>query len=58
MKTLRNIFALFVLTTAMYSCDSEVTLDDPQSEKIESIETISAETGDQGSQDSDKGREG
>lgn len=58
MKTLRNIFALFVLTTAMYSCDSEVTLDDPQSEKIESIETISAETGNQEVTDQDKGREG
>ena len=58
MKTLRNIFALFVLTTAMYSCDSEVTLDDPQSEKIESIETISAETGNQDKQGEDTGREG
>ena len=56
MKTLRNIFALFVLTSAMYSCDSEVTLDDPQSEKIESIETISAETGNQNNQNSDTGR--
>ena len=38
MKNLRNIFALFILLVAsvsMYSCDSEVTIDDPQSEKID-----------------------
>ena len=38
MKNLRNIFALVILLVAsvsMYSCDSEVTIDDPQSEKID-----------------------
>jgi len=44
MKNLRNIFALLVLTVALYSCDSEVTIDDPKSE---TIENISADTGDQ-----------
>lgn len=47
MKNLKNIFALlavFVLTVGLYSCDSDVTLDDPQNQ---TIENISADTGDQ-----------
>ena len=38
MKNLRNIFALFILFVAsvsIYSCDAEVIIDDPQSEKID-----------------------
>ena len=48
MKNLKNTFALlavFVLTVGIYSCDSDVTLDDPQTQ---TIEDISADTGDQG----------
>ena len=47
MKNLRNIFALFILLVAsvsMYSCDSEVTIDDPQTEK----------TGDEGNEDEER----
>jgi len=39
MKTLRNIFILLVLTVALYSCDSTVTVDDPKTETIEDIST-------------------
>jgi len=48
MKNLKNIFALFILLVAsasMYSCDSDLTIDDPKSEKIEDI---SKDTGNQG----------
>ncbi len=48
MKNLKNTFALLavlVLTVGLYSCDSDVTLDDPQNQ---TIENISADTGDQG----------
>jgi len=48
MKNLKNTFAflaVFVLTVGFYSCDSDVTLDDPQTQ---TIENISADTGDQG----------
>ena len=48
MKNVKNIFALlavFVLTVGLYSCDSDVSIDDPQTE---TIENISADTGDQG----------
>jgi len=50
MKNLRNIFALFILFVAsvsMYSCDAEVTIDDPQSEKID--DSLS-KTGNEGNQ--------
>jgi hypothetical protein len=46
MKNLRNLFALFILftlTVTLYSCDSDVTIDDPQSEKIEDL----SKTGDE-----------
>jgi len=47
MKNLKNTFAIlavFVLTTGLYSCDADVSIDDPQTE---TIENISADTGDQ-----------
>ncbi len=55
MKNLKNTFALLavlVLTVGLYSCDSDVTLDDPQTQ---TIENISADTGDQGNES--QGRE-
>lgn len=39
MKNLRNLFALLVVTVALYSCDSSVTIDDPKSETIEEVST-------------------
>ncbi len=50
MKNFKNIFALFILLIAsvsMYSCDSDATLDDLQSEKIEDL---SKDTGNQGNE--------
>ena len=47
MKNLRNIFALLVLTVAIYSCDSTVTIDDP---KAETIEDVSSKTGEEGNE--------
>ena len=55
MKNLKNTFALLavlVLTVGLYSCDSDVTLDDPQNQ---TIENISADTGDQSNES--QGRE-
>ncbi|MCF6348874.1 MAG: hypothetical protein L3J20_11335 [Flavobacteriaceae bacterium] len=40
MKNFKNIFVLFIILIAsvsMYSCDADVTIDDPQSEKNEDI---------------------
>ncbi len=51
MKNLRNIFALLVLTVAIYSCDSTVTIDDP---KTETIEDVSSKTGEEENQDDDR----
>jgi len=54
MKNLKNTFALlavFVLTVGLYSCDSDVTLDDPQTQ---TIENISADTGDQGNESAER----
>lgn len=54
MKNLKNTFALFailVLTVGLYSCDSDVSIDDPQTQ---TIEDISADTGDQGNESSER----
>lgn len=54
MKNVKNIFALlavFVFTVGLYSCDSDVSIDDP---KTETIENISADTGDQGNDTSQR----
>jgi len=54
MKNLRNIFALFILLVAsvsMYSCDADVTIDDPQSEKID--DSLN-KTGVEGNDDDDR----
>ncbi len=51
MKNLRNIFALLVLTVAVYSCDAAVTIDDP---KAETSEEVSTKTGDEGNNDDDR----
>ena len=48
MKKLKNTFALlavFVLTVGLYSCESDVSIADPETQ---TIEDISADTGDQG----------
>jgi len=47
MKNLRNIFALLVLTVALYSCDSTVSIDNPETE---TIEEVTPKTGDQGNE--------
>ena len=47
MKNLRNLFALLVFTVVISSCDSTVTLDDPNSETIEEVTT---KTGDEGNE--------
>lgn len=52
MKNLRNIFALLLFVVAISSCDSTVTIDDPNSETIEEITT---KTGDQGNEEDDRG---
>jgi len=44
MKNLKNILAILVLSVALYSCDADVSMDDPQA----ATENISADTGDQG----------
>ena len=54
MKNVKKIFALlavFVFTVGIYSCDSDVSIDDP---KTETIENISADTGDQGNETSQR----
>ena len=48
MQNLKNILALLVLSLALYSCDAEVTMDNPQAEAIETL----AEDG-PGDQDND-----
>ncbi len=48
MKNLRNIFALLVLTVAVYSCDSTVTIDDPKSETIEDVSSKTGEEDNEG----------
>ena len=48
MKKLKNTFALlavFVLTVGLYSCESDVSIADPETQ---TIVDISADTGDQG----------
>jgi len=57
MKNFRNIFALLVLTIALYSCDSTVTIDDPKTETIEATETIEgiyAKTSEEGNEGDDR----
>ncbi len=49
MKNLKNIFALFILftlTVTFYSCDSDATIGDLQSEKIEDL----SKTGNEGNE--------
>ena len=45
MKNLRNVFVLILFAVALYSCDSEVTIDDPKSD---TIEDVSSKTGNEG----------
>lgn len=48
MKTLKNaitILAITLFTAGLYSCDADVTIDDPNAD---TIENVSADTGDQG----------
>ncbi len=51
MKNLRNLFALLIVTVALYSCDSNVTVDDPKSE---TIEEVSSKTGNEGNDEIDR----
>lgn len=48
MKKLRNILALLVLTVAFYSCDSNVTIDDPETETIVDVTTKTGEEANEG----------
>ncbi len=52
MKNLRNICAVLILSLAFYSCDSDVTIDDP---KNETIEDVDMKTGDEGNEPDDRG---
>ena len=48
MKTLKNvitILAITLFTAGLYSCDADVTIDDPNAD---TIENVSADTGEQG----------
>ncbi len=51
MKNLKKLFVLLVVTVALYSCDADITIDDP---KAETIEDVSAKTGNQGNDDDDR----
>ncbi len=51
MKNLKKLFVLLVLTMALYSCDATVTIDDP---KTETIEDISAKTGEEDNGDDER----
>jgi predicted component of type VI protein secretion system len=48
MKNLRNIFALLILTVAFYSCDSTVSIDDPDTETTVQVTTKTGEEGNDG----------
>ena len=48
MKTFKNIFALLVLSIALYPCDADATLDEV--EQAEQTEII-ADTGNQGNEE-------
>lgn len=49
MKILRNIIVLFVLTSAFYSCDADVTIaDDTKKETVK--EDVNAKTGEEGNE--------
>lgn len=54
MKNTRNIFALFILlllTTAIYSCDSDVTIDGQKTEvKKDDGSNVILKTGNQGNE--------
>lgn len=52
MKNLKSFFVLIVLTVALYSCDSTVSIDDP---KTETIEEIDMKTGEEGNEEDDRG---
>ncbi len=51
MKNIRNICAILLLSLSFYACDSDVTIDDPQNETTEEINT---KTGDEGNTDPDR----
>lgn len=48
MKNLRNLLALLILTVAFYSCDSTVSIDNPETETIEEINTLTSEESNEG----------
>jgi len=51
MKNLRNIFALLILSVAIYSCDADAALDGvEQAEQTEFDVTLSADTGNEGNE--------
>ena len=52
MKKLKIIFTLLLLAGAFYSCDSELSIDDPQTQNIEDITT---KTGEEGNEGDDRG---
>jgi len=54
MKTLKNaitILAITLFTAGLYSCDADVTIDDPNAD---TIENVSADTGEQGDEPTER----
>ncbi len=51
MKNLKKLFVLLILTVALYSCDADITIDDP---KTETIEDVSAKTGEENNDDDER----
>ncbi|MCK0130771.1 hypothetical protein MWU59_04560 [Flavobacteriaceae bacterium F08102] len=51
MKILRNLAAIFLLTTLAYSCDADATLDETQA----SVDQLQADGGDEEAPDEDGG---
>tara|TARA_R110002073_G_scaffold72537_1_gene177693 strand:- start:727632 stop:727817 length:186 start_codon:yes stop_codon:yes gene_type:complete len=60
MKNLKNILVLVVITVALYSCNSDVTIDDPKTETIENIspDTGIVATGNEGNEEETRGEGG
>lgn len=52
MKNLKTMIAIFVLSFALYSCDSELSVDDPQTQNTEDV---IIKTGEEGNETDDRG---
>ena len=51
MKNLRTIFVLALFSIALFSCDSDVSVEEPKSETLEEVST---KTGNQGNEVDDR----